>query len=82
MITSRPYESPLVNIIEIYCESIVVAVNFSLFIFLSDYENKDEAGAVLILLIISAIVAYMIVIIRAFAQKVIEKCTKRRKPKV
>ena len=54
--------------IEIYCESIVVAVNFSLFIFLSDYENKDEAGTILILLIISAIGAYMIVIIRAYAQ--------------
>ena len=68
MLTSRPYDSPLVNMIEIYCESIVVAVNFSLFIFLSDYENKDEAGTILILLIISAIGAYMIVIIRAYAQ--------------
>ena len=77
MLTSRPYDSPIVNIIEIYCESIVVVTNFSLFIFLSDNDSKDEAGAIMILLIISAIAAYMIVIIRSLCQRIKEKCSIR-----
>ena len=69
LIGARPFDSKLINSVEIYCELMIVIMNFAMQIFLTDYEIKESVSFMIIIFLISAICAYWILIIRNLKHK-------------
>ena len=64
LIGANPFDARIINVIEIYCELMIVITNFSMQIFLTDSEAKESIAYMIIIIIISAIFAYLIIIFR------------------
>jgi len=65
LICAQPFNSTLINVVEIYCEFIIVVTTFCMQNFVGHYDDEDMLATVLIILICSAICAYFIVIFRS-----------------
>ena len=64
LIVANPFDTRLVNVIEIYCELMMVITNIYIQIFLTDSEAKESFAYMIIIIIITAIFAYLILIFR------------------
>ena len=64
LIGANPFDTKIINVIEIYCELMIVITNFSMQIFLTDSEAKESIAYMIIIIIISAIFAYLLLIFR------------------